>query len=135
MKKSVFALAAFCLFTFALPSCKKEKSFSDQLLGLWASTEVKTDGADATAFYGFKLNLESSKEFDLDFITKNVLTGGQTTTSSSGDWSENDDKRDLTLTYSTGEMKTYEVKDLTEDALRVEFIEGGKRLSIVFAKQ
>lgn len=135
MKKSVFAFAALLAFALALPSCKKEKSFSEQLVGHWQSTEVKTDGADATAFYTFKLHLETSKEFDLDFITKNILTGGQTTVSSSGDWSENDDKRDLTLTYSTGETKTYEVKDLTEDALRVEFIESGKRLSIVFAKQ
>ena len=135
MKKTVFAFTALIALALAFPSCKKEKSFTDQLVGHWHSTEVKTDGTDATGFYGFQLHLEASKEFDLDFITKNILTGGQSTVSSSGDWSQNDDKRDITLTYDTGETKTYEVKDLTEDVLRVEFVEGGKRLSIVFAKQ
>ena len=135
MKKTVFAFTALLILTFAFPSCKKDKSFADQLVGHWHSTEVKSDGTDATAFSEFQLHLEASKEFDLDFITKNILTGSRSTTSSTGDWSQNDDKRDITLTYDTGETKTYEVKDLTEDALRVEFIEGGKRLSIVFAKQ
>ncbi len=135
MKKTIFSFAALLILAFAFPSCKKDKSFTDQLVGHWHSTEVKDNDADATAFYEFQLHLEASKEFDLDFITKNILTGGRTTVSSTGDWSQNDDKRDITLTYNTGETKTYEVKDLTEDVLRVEFIEGGKRLSIVFAKQ
>ncbi|HNG90543.1 MAG TPA: hypothetical protein PK858_10070, partial [Saprospiraceae bacterium] len=68
MKKTAFALVAFILLAFTLPSCKKEKSFADQLVGHWHSTEVKADGVDATAFYEFQMHLESSKEFDLDFI-------------------------------------------------------------------
>lgn len=135
MKNTAFALFALCLLAFTLPSCKKDKTFTEQLVGHWHSTEVKADGVDATAFYEFQLHLESSKEFDLDFITKNILSGSRSTVSYSGDWSEDEDKQDLTLTYTTGETRTYEVKSLTDDTLSVEFIEGGKRFAIVFSRQ
>lgn len=133
MKKTVFILSALIAFSFT--SCKKDKSFSDQLVGNWKSIEVKSDGTDVSAFTQFKLNMQASKEFDLDLISKNVLTGTSSTESYTGDWEENSDKNDVTLKYVTGEVKTYDVKEITEDALQVEFVDNNQRIMVRFDKQ
>ncbi len=133
MKKTVFILTA--LFAFSFASCKKDKSFTDQLVGNWKSVEVKSDGTDVSAFTQFKLNMQASKEFDLDQISKNILTGTSSTESYTGDWEENTDKNDVTLKYITGEVKTYDVKEITEDVLKVEFVDNNQRITIQFDKQ
>ena len=61
MKNAVLNLAAFLLLASAFVACKKEKTFKDELVGHWLSSNVTIDGADASTTYTFDLNLEDSR--------------------------------------------------------------------------
>lgn len=134
MKNAVLNLAAFLLLAPAFLACKKEKTFKDQVVGHWKSVQVTIGGSDATSSYDFDLNLESSQEFSLD-VTTNVPLTGKVTQSYSGDWSEDEAKQDITLHYTNGDEKTWDVISITETALTAELIENNVRYQVKFNKQ
>ena len=116
-------------------NCKKDDapSFKDQLVGHWESVEVKLSGANLTASNKFILHLQETREFDLDYTT--TISGAAATISSSGDWQENEEKLDVVLTYNgSGQEVTYEVVELTETQLQVEYTQDGGRYSIKFKR-
>lgn len=134
MKNAIFNLAAFLILASAFVACKKDKTFKDELVGHWLSEEVTVGGVDATGSYAFDLNLESSKEFSLDVKTTVPLTG-TVTQSYSGDWSEDADKRDVTLNYTDGEQKTWDIVAISESSMTAELIENNTRYQVKFGKK
>ena len=135
MKNAIFNLAAIALFAVLLTSCKKDPSFSDQLVGHWKSSEVKAGSTDLTNSNTFDLNLQSTKEFDLDVSTIVPLTG-TITKSYSGDWVSDPAKLDVTLTYNeTGDSKTWEIIAIDDLNMTAELVENSVRYQVKFQKQ
>ncbi|MFN0216313.1 MAG: hypothetical protein ACKVT2_18795 [Saprospiraceae bacterium] len=134
MKNAVLNLVAFLLLASAFVACKKEKSFKDELVGHWVSTQVSVGGVDATASYSFDLKLEGSQEFSLDVTTTVPLTG-KSTQSFSGDWTEDQTKQDVTLHYTNGDEKTWDISALSEASLTAELIENNTRYQVKFERQ
>lgn len=137
MKKTVLSLTACFILLSLLSSCKKEdtKSFKDQLVGHWESVQIKSGASDITSTTQFKLNLESSNEFDLDVVSTPPL-GNASTSSYSGDWFEDDAKKDLSLQYDQGgSTTTWDVKEITETQMTTEHIEKGIRYEIKFERK
>jgi len=134
MKNAVLNLAAFLLLTSAFVACEKEKTFRDELVGHWVSAQVTVGGVDVTTSYAFDLNLEQSKEFSLD-VTTTVPLAGKSTQSFSGDWSEDQTKQDVTLNYSNGDQKTWDIVAISETTLTAELIENNTRYQVKFGKQ
>jgi len=134
MKNAVLNLAAFLLLTSAFVSCKKEESFKDELVGHWLSSKVTIAGVDNTSSYTFDLTLEESKEFSLDVTTIVPLTGKSTQTFS-GDWNEDESKQDITLQYTDGEQKTWDIVALSDTRLTAELIENNTRYQVIFERK
>ena len=126
-------LAVFALLAPAFLACKKEKSFKDELVGHWISIQVTAAGTDVTDAYRYDLKLESNQEFNLDLTTIVPLTG-EIVKSYSGDWSEDEAKRDITLFYSDGAEKTWEVVSLETNALTAEIVENNIRYQVKFER-
>jgi len=134
MKNVVLNLAVIALLASTFVSCKKEKTFNDELVGHWLSTQVTVGGVNVTSSYAFNLNLEGSQEFSLDVTTTVPLTG-KITQSYSGDWSEDQTKQDITLNYADGDKKTWDIVSITETSLTAELIESNTRYQVKFGKQ
>ena len=134
MKNAVLNLAAFVLLASSFGACKKEKTFKDEVVGRWLSAQVTVGGVDVSSSYTFDLNLESSKEFNLDVTTTVPLTG-KVTQSYSGDWSEDETKQDLTLNYSDGDTKTWDIVAISETSMTAEIIESNTRYQVKFDRQ
>lgn len=134
MKNAVLNLAAFVLLASSFGACKKEKTFKDEVVGRWLSAQVTVGGVDVSSSYTFDLNLESSKEFNLDVTTTVPLTG-KVTQSYSGDWSEDETKQDLTLNYSDGDSKTWDIVAISETSMTAEIIESNTRYQVKFDRQ
>ncbi|MFN0037539.1 MAG: hypothetical protein ACKVUS_20955 [Saprospiraceae bacterium] len=134
MKNAVLNLAAFLLLASAFVACKKEKTFKDQLVGHWQSVQVTVADVDATPSYGFDLNLEESNEFDLD-VSSVVPLAGTVTQSYSGDWDDDEAKQDVTLNYTNGDKKTWDVTAISETSMTAELIESNVRYQVKFARQ
>ena len=134
MKNAVLNLAAFLLLASAFVACKKDKTFKDQLVGHWKSTQVTIGGVDVTSSYNFDLNLEGSQEFSLD-VTTNVPFTGKVVQSYSGDWNDDQAKQDLTLNYTNGDQKTWDVTAISETKLTAELIEDNTRYQVKFERQ
>jgi hypothetical protein len=137
MKNAIFSLSAllFALFTFA--SCEKDKqlSFEEKLPGHWQSSKVTAGGSDQTSTVKFHLNLEASKEFDID-LTNTVPFVGEQTTTLSGTWTHDDVKQEVTLTYDgDGTTTIWDVKSLDDNTMTVEMIQSGVRYVVVFDRQ
>lgn len=133
MKNAVLSLAALAFALTVFSSCKKELSFGDRLVGRWSSTQVTVGGVDATASYTFDLNLEGSREFDLD-VTSVVPLSGRITQSYKGDWAENEARKDITLNYNNGDKKTWDIVELSETTLTAEIIESNTRYQVKFKR-
>ena len=135
MKNTIFNLAALLLFTAAFSSCKKDPTFKDQLVGNWKSTEVKAGTVDLTSSNTFDLRLQSSAEFDLD-VTAMVPLTGKVIQSYNGDWSTDDTRQDVTLTYSgTGETKTWDITAISDNSMTAELLENNVRYQVTFERQ
>ncbi len=135
MKNAVLNLAAFLLLAPAFISCKKEKTFKDQLVGNWQSVEVTVADQNVTGSFIFDLDLQSSNEFNLD-VTTIIPLSNPVVQSYSGDWTEDDSKQDVTLLYNTGEQKTWEITVLTESSMTAEIVEpDNKRYKVVFNRK
>jgi hypothetical protein len=135
MKNAILNLAAFLLLIPAFSSCKKEKTFKDQLVGNWKSVQVAIADQDVTSSFSFDLDLQSSYEFNLD-VTTIVPLSNPVVQSYSGDWTDDEPKQDVTLKYSTGEEKTWEITSLTETAMTAEIVEpDNKRYKVVFERK
>jgi Lipocalin-like domain len=134
MQKLFFALVALSLSVLSFSACKKEKSFAEELTGTWKSQKFSVDGTEMNQSSSLQLVLQASNEFDMELTTKNLLTGQSNKTSSTGDWTEDEKKRDISLKFDTGESYAYDVTELTETTMHVEYVNGGKRFVIVFTK-
>jgi len=134
MKNVVLNFVALVLFTAAFTSCKKEKTFKDELVGRWLSVQVTAGGVDLTSSYDYDLNLEGSQEFSLD-VTTTVPFTGKVTQSFSGDWTEDQTKQDVTLNYADGDKKTWDIVAITETSLTAELIESNTRYQVKFERQ
>lgn len=135
MKNSISSLAVLMFLTAAFSSCKKDPTFQDQLVGNWLSVEVKAGADDLSSTNTFDLNLEQSQEFDLDLITMAPLVG-KITQSYSGDWTTDDNKQEVTLTYNgTGETKTWDIIAVSETSLTAELVENNIRYVVKFERQ
>jgi hypothetical protein len=135
MQKASFGFFAFIL-ALALTSCEKskEKSFEEKLIGRWHSVSVKAAGADVTGNNEFNINLEASKEFDLDVIVSSPFAPTHTS-SFTGTWAQDDNKLDVTLTYDeTEDQKTWDVKDISDNVMVAELIQNAVRYEIKFEK-
>lgn len=134
MKNAILNFALFLLLASALIACKKEPTFKDELVGHWLSTKVTVGGADITSSYAYDLRLEGSQEFSLDVTTTVPLTGKSTQTFS-GDWSNDQSKQDVTLTYTNGQSKTWDIVAVSETTMTAEIIEDNTRYQVKFEKQ
>ncbi len=135
MKNAIFSLAAITLFTVSLSSCKKDPTFKDQLVGNWKSVEVKAGTTDLTNSNTFDLRLQSSNEFDLD-VTAMVPLSGKVMQSYNGDWSTDEAKQDVTLTYNgTAETKTWEIIAISDSTMTAELVENNVRYQVTFQRQ
>jgi len=134
MKNAVLNLAAFLLLASAFVACKKEKTFKDELVGHWLSTNVTIDGADVSSTYTFDLNLEDSREFSL-ILTRTVPLTEKFIQLFNGDWVEDHSKQDITLNYTDGEQKTWDIVAISESNMTAELIENNTRYQVVFERQ
>lgn len=136
MKNAALGLMAFLFISsLSLVSCKKEATLQDRLVGNWVSSKVQSNGIDYSAIVKFKLDLQNSKEFDLD-VTTNLPPAGSSTQSYNGDWTEDETKQDLILTFSNNSNpSTYEISDLTNLVMAAEIIYEGTRYQVSFDRQ
>jgi len=134
MKNTVLNLIAFVLLFTSFAACKKETAFKDRLVGQWQSTQVMAGTSDVTSTYDFDLNLEKTMEFDLDVVTTVPFTG-KVTQSYSGDWEDDESKQDITLFYSDGAKKTWEVVLISDTRLTVELVENNTRYQVKFERK
>ncbi len=134
MKNTILNLAAFVLLSSSFVACKKEITFKDELVGRWLSSKVTVGSTDVTSSYTFDLKLEASQEFSLDVISNVPLTG-QITQSYGGDWTEDQAKQDITLLYSDGAQKTWDIIALSETLMTAELIENNTRYQVKFEKK
>ncbi|MDO8365596.1 MAG: hypothetical protein Q7T20_02280 [Saprospiraceae bacterium] len=134
MKNTFLNLAAFLLLASAFVACKKEPSFKDELVGHWLSSKVTIGGEDYTKSYIFDLNLEASDEFSLD-VTTTVPLVSQSTQSYSGDWTNDQSKQDVTLHYTDGSQKTWDIVAISDTRLTAELIENNVRNQVIFERQ
>ncbi|MEZ4918304.1 MAG: hypothetical protein R2792_04280 [Saprospiraceae bacterium] len=136
MKNSFFSFFALLLFSgILMTSCQKENtpSFKTQLEGHWQSSSVMVNSTDLSSFNQYKLFLEGTHEFELEYTTG--LGSSTSTTLTSGDWQEDQEKQDVTLIFNeTGEALTYEVRTITSTEMVVEFIENNNRVTVSFEK-
>ena len=75
-----------------------------------------------------------SQEFSLD-VTTTVPFTGKVTQSFSGDWTEDQTKQDVTLNYSDGGKKTWDIVAISETSLTAELIESNTRYQVKFERQ
>ena len=134
MKNAVLNLAAFLLLASAFVACKKEKTFKDELVGHWLSTNVTIDGADVSNTHTYDLNLEDSREFVL-ILTRTVPLTDKFIQFYNGDWVEDHSKQDVTLNYTDGEQKTWDIIAISETSMTAELIENNTRYQVVFERQ
>lgn len=134
MKNAILNLLALLLLASAPSACKKEKTFKDELVGHWQSVKVTAGGSDVSSAYSFDMSLQSSLEFSLD-VTSDVPLTGRITQSYSGDWSENEAKQDVTLVYSDGTQKTWDIIAISETQLTAELVENSVRYQVKFEKK
>lgn len=136
MKNAALGLMALLfLSSLSLVSCKKDDSLQDRLVGVWASSSVKSGGIDYSAIVKFNLDLQGTQEFDLD-VTTNLPPAGSSTQSYNGDWKEDEAKQDLILTFNNNNTpSTYEIIELTATAMTAEIIYEGTRYEVTFQKQ
>lgn len=133
MKSTVFAFATLILAAISLSSCKKDPKLAELIIGNWQSTQIIAGDADLSNVNRFDLNFQSSREFDLDLRT--TIAGVTQTISDSGDWQEDEGKWDITLTYnSNGEKITYDVQNIGNSEMDVEYTQNGTRYKIKFKK-
>lgn len=135
MKNAIFNLATFALLITSLTACQKDPSFKEQLVGDWTSTKVKAGSTDLTGSNTFDLRLQASNEFDLD-VTSVVPLTGTVVQSYSGDWSTDEAKNDITLTYNgTGETRTWEIIEISGTTLTTELVEDNVRYQVKFERR
>ena len=134
MKNALFSLLALAFIASVTSSCKKEKTFKDELVGHWVSSKVTAGSNDVTSAYTFDLNLQNSQEFSLD-VTSDVPLTGRITQSYAGDWDDDEAKQDVTLTYSDGTKKTWDIILVSETQLTAELIENSVRYQVKFDKK
>lgn len=133
MKSTVFAFATLILAAVSLSSCKKDPKLAELIIGNWQSTQIIAGDADLSNVNRFDLNFQDSREFDLDLRT--TIAGVTQTISDSGDWQEDEGKWDVTLTYnSNGEKITYDVQNIANSEMDVEYTQNGTRYKIKFKK-
>jgi hypothetical protein len=136
MKNAALGLLALLFISsLSFVSCKKDDTLQDRLVGVWVSNQVKSGGIDYSAIVKFSLDLQGSREFDLDVIT-NLPPAGSSTQSYSGDWVEDESKQDLILTFSNNTTpSTYEIAELTGTTMKAEIIYEGTRYEVSFQRQ
>lgn len=128
-----FALFAVLLL---LPSCKKDLTFEEQLIGHWQSSKVKISGVDATTSSSILFKLTSEKKFSMD-ITGSTLLIGSTTQKFTGTWEKDPaDDNDILLTFdSNGQKSRYEIDTLEDDRMDADIIVGGVLYEITFERR
>lgn len=134
MKNTVLNLSAFVLLFATFTACKKETAFKDRLVGQWKSTQVMAGTSDVTASYSYDLDLQNTMEFNLDVVTI-VPFSGSVTQSYNGDWEDDESKQDITLFYSDGAKKTWEVVLISDTRLTVELVENNTRYQVKFERK
>lgn len=136
--KNVFSGLFLAVFAFMLllPSCKKDKSFEEQLIGHWQSSKVKISGVDATSSSSILLKLTSEKKFSLE-ITGSTLLIGSTTQKFTGTWEKDpSDDNDILLTFDSNSQKSrYEIDTLEDDRMDADVIVNGVLYEIVFERK
>jgi hypothetical protein len=131
MKKSIFGLS---LLALSFVACKKDASFSDQVVGTWQTTNVKIGGTDVTASNTVRLTIEPSQEFDAEITTRPAI-GSPSTTAYTGDWESDETKQEITLKYDNGETEKYDVTSITATSMKANVVVEGVRREFVFEKQ
>lgn len=137
MKKAIFGLfAALLSIALVFPSCKKELSFEEQLVGKWQSQKVKASGVDVTSTSTLKLTLQPDKKFKLEITGTSPLVG-TTTQTFVGSWKrDSDDSDDILLTFdATGQTSAYEIDSLEEDRMEAEVLISGVLYEVNFVRQ
>ncbi|MFN0175625.1 MAG: hypothetical protein ACKVU0_13320 [Saprospiraceae bacterium] len=134
MKNAVLNLTAFLLLASALFACKKEKTFKDELVGHWLSSNVTINEVDVSSSYTFDLNLEDSREFIL-ILTRTVPLTEKIIQLYNGEWLEDHSKQDVTLNYTDGDQKTWDIIAISETSMTAELIENNTRYQVVFERQ
>lgn len=130
MKKSIFGLS---LLALAFVACKKEASFSDQVVGTWQSTNVKVGGSDVTASNSVRLTIEDTQEFDAEITTRPAI-GSPSTTAYTGDWDTDETKQEITLKYDNGDQEKYDVTSITASSMKANVVVEGVRREFVFER-
>jgi hypothetical protein len=134
MKNAVLNLAALVLLASSFVACKKDATFNDQLVGHWKSSQVTVGGSDVTSSYTFDLKLEGSQEFSLD-VTSTVPLTGKIVESYSGDWTDDQAKQDITLHYTDGDEKTWDIVSISDTKMTAELVENSTRYQVKFERQ
>lgn len=137
MKNFFFSLLSSLLcVALLLPSCKKELSFEEQLVGNWKSQKVKASGVDVSSSSSLKLVLQPDKKFKLD-ITGTAPLVGVTTQSFVGSWVRDpNDDNDILLTFdATGQTSHYEIDSLEENSMEAEILVSGVLYEVQFQRQ
>lgn len=135
MKKSFFNLSVILISALSFTACKKEKTFEEKIAGEWHSVNVKLNGTDVTSFFSLDLDLQTDKDFKATLKTTDIFSGNMTTTNPSGEWSA-DDGKEIELTYDgTDESESYDVIEFDDEELKVETLQDGDKIEIIFERQ
>lgn len=124
----LFKVGAMALLTLAVvASCSKYEEGSKftllskkaRLVGEWKVTNIEVNGT-AQNLNGFTYNNEFEKD---GTFTSTVVYGG-TTFTDQGTWKFSDDKADLIVTNSNGDVTTLEIVRLASKDLKVKETDG-----------
>lgn len=137
MKNAILSLASLFLLASAFVSCKKDEnppSFMERLVGEWKSEKITVSGTDQSNSFSFLLKLEEDKDFELDIATALPIIGN-VTQSFDGDWSEDENKQEITLRYTDGDKLNWDVKELSDDSMTAEALIDNLRYQVIFERQ
>jgi hypothetical protein len=132
MKNFAFGLMLTSLMS--LVACQKDNKFSNQIIGQWQSTSVKVADTDVSSANAITMIIENTNEFEATIEVKPAF-GPPTKTVYTGDWTADEDKKEILFIYDNGSKEKYDVTEVTDASMKAVMVLEGVRREFVFEKQ
>jgi hypothetical protein len=129
-----FAFGLMLTSIVSLVACKKDGGFANQIIGQWQSTTVKVADSDVSAANSIMMVIENTNEFEATIEVKPAF-GPPTKTVYTGEWSADEEKKEILFTYDNGSKEKYDVTEITDTNMKAVMVLEGIRREFVFEKQ
>jgi hypothetical protein len=132
MKNFAFGLLLTSLMSFV--ACQKDNKFSNQIIGQWQSTSVKVADTDVSSANAITMVIENTNEFEATIEVKPAF-GPPTKTVYTGDWTADEEKKEILFVYDNGSKEKYDVTEVTDASMKAVMVLEGVRREFVFEKK